>query len=97
MDTPTDLIDEEYLPPPLEALMAGTLALLTGLAQVPAGCARRAPMAAKVRANLAAQPQLSSTLRQMLVRLAAQWSDAAQMAEQEARVVAWPQEPTRWH
>lgn len=71
---------EEYLLPQLEALMAGTLALMTGLCQSSGPCAHRALMQTKVRDNLselAAHPQLSATLRQVLTRLLGHWATAA--------------------
>ena len=62
---------EEYVLPQIEALLAGTLALMTALAQANAQCTHRELMAAKVRDNLtqlAMHPQLSGTLRTVLSR-----------------------------
>mgnify|MGYP007091142374 CR=1 FL=1 len=44
--------DEEYTLPSVEALLAGTLALLTGYAQSAPDCAHRPLMARKVVSNL---------------------------------------------
>ena len=52
---PTDPCTEEYLLPQVEALLAGTLALMTGLSQTEGPCARRELMRDKVRANLQEQ------------------------------------------
>ena len=70
---------EEFLLPQVEALLAGTLALMTGLSQASGQCAHRALMQAKVRANLTelvAHPQVSDTLRKVLKRLLTHWVDA---------------------
>ena len=77
---PSDPCTEEYLLPQLEALLAGTLALMTGLSQTGERCAHRALMQAKVRANLselAVHPQLSATLRQVLTQLLGHWGAPA--------------------
>ena len=49
---PTDPCTEEYLLPQVEALLAGTLALMTGLSHTEGPCALRELMRDKVRANL---------------------------------------------
>lgn len=72
--------DEEYALPSVEALLAGTLALMTGVAQAAPGCANLGPMAAKIVANLSAladQPKLSDPMRQMLARLVVHWQGVA--------------------
>ncbi|MFN3493519.1 MAG: hypothetical protein ACK40L_03320 [Hydrogenophaga sp.] len=68
--------DEEYTLPTAEALMAGTLALLTGYAQSAPGSAHRHPMAAKLVSNLwalAQHPDLSDPMRAMLCNLRIRW------------------------
>ena len=78
--SPRDPHTEEYLLPRTEALLAGTLALMTGLAHTPLCATHRELMSAKVRANLtelAAQPHVSDALRIVLRRLSGQWSDGS--------------------
>ena len=68
--------DEEYTLPTVEALMAGTLALLTGYAQSEPGSAQRPPMAIKLVSNLRAlalHPDLSDPMRAMLGNLRIRW------------------------
>ena len=68
--------DEEYTLPTVEALMAGTLALLTGYAQSEPGSAQRPPMAVKLVSNLwalAQHPDLSDPMRAMLGNLRIRW------------------------
>jgi len=70
------LQDEEYDLPSAEALMAGTLALLTGYAHAPPACANRRLMAKKLVSNLfylAAHPQVSPSMRVMLGNLRTRW------------------------
>lgn len=72
-------ITEEYLLPQVEALLAGTLALMTGLAQGGERCAQRELMQAKVHANLtelSAHPHVSASLRCVLARLIHHWGAA---------------------
>jgi len=72
--------DEEYALPSVEALLAGTLALMTGVAQAAPGCANLGPMAAKIVGNLgllADHPGLSEPMRQMLARLVVHWQAVA--------------------
>jgi hypothetical protein len=89
--------DEEYTLPSVEALMAGTLALLTGYAQSPTGGAHRPAMAAKVVANLrqlSEHPELSTPMRTMLANLRTRW----QVELEQQSVVAQPLAPTAlWH
>ena len=76
---PTDPCTEEYLLPQVEALLAGTQALMTGLSHTEGPCARRELMRDKVRANLqelAAHPHVSATLRVVLARLVDHWRAA---------------------
>lgn len=68
--------EEEYTLPSVEALMAGTLALLTGYAQSAPDCAHRPLMAKKVVSNLfflSAHPQLSPPMQTMLANLRTRW------------------------
>jgi len=69
-------IEEEYTLPSVEALMAGTLALLTGYAQSAPGCAHRPLMARKLVSNLcylSEHPQLSPPMQTMLGNLCTRW------------------------
>lgn len=66
---------DEYLLPPAEALLAGTLALMTGHAQA-GDAARRSLMADKIVANLAqltGDPTLSETFKAALWKLSCHW------------------------
>ena len=68
--------DEEYTLPSVEALMAGTLALLTGYAQSPPDCPHRSLMARKLVSNLfflSGHPQLSAPMQTMLGNLRTRW------------------------
>ena len=71
-----ELAEEEYTLPTVEALMAGTLALLTGYAQSEPDSSQRPPMAAKLVSNLwalAQHPDLSDPMRAMLGNLRTRW------------------------
>lgn len=73
--------DEEYSLPPLEALLAGTLALMTGYAQHQEGCDVRPLMAHKLVRNLSAlahHPAVSEPMQAMLTRLVEHWQRAAE-------------------
>ncbi|MGE0499280.1 MAG: hypothetical protein AB7O72_15765, partial [Ramlibacter sp.] len=64
--------DEDYTLPPVEALLAGTLALMTGYAQSAPGCSHRSQMAEMLVSNLAQlsrHTQLSTPMRTMLANL----------------------------
>lgn len=66
---------DEYLLPPAEALLAGTLALMTGHAQA-GDEARRRLMADKIVANLAqltGDPTLSDAFKRALWKLGCHW------------------------
>ncbi|MBX3611880.1 MAG: hypothetical protein KF871_18455 [Hydrogenophaga sp.] len=68
--------DEEYSLPPTEALLAGTLALMTGCAQHSGPVCHRELMVGKVVSNLTElshHPALSAPMRQLLARLSARW------------------------
>lgn len=68
--------DETYSLPSVEALIAGTLALMTGYAQAEAACSRRVLLARKLAVNLgslAGHPQLSAPMQTVLSRLQGHW------------------------
>ena len=68
--------DEEYTLPPTEALLAGTLALMTGCAQHTGPVRQRELMVGKVVSNLtelSLHPALSAPMRLLLGRLSARW------------------------
>lgn len=68
--------DENYELVSVEAMLAGTLALMTGFAQARPDCPNRPAMAAKLVANLgelAGHPGLSATMHRVLQRLAGHW------------------------
>lgn len=72
----TDCTDEEYVLPTAEALLAGTLALMTGCAQGGADAGMRELMAGKVVSNLSRlseHPDLSAPMQRMLGRLITRW------------------------
>lgn len=89
--------DEEYTLPTVEALMAGTLALMTGYAQSTAEGPQRPLMAHKLVSNLfslAEHPGVSPAMRCMLVRLRGRWQlEAARCAVRDAEGVPTP----LWH
>lgn len=89
--------DEEYTLPPVEALMAGTLALLTGYAQSAPDCAHRPLMAAKLVSNLfflSGHPDLSAPMQTMLANLRTRW----QMEAERQQTHTSPSAPTPlWH
>ena len=67
---------EEYELPCTEALLAGTLALMTGYAQSARECPHRPLMAGKLVSNLlylSAHPQLSAPMQTMLSNLRTRW------------------------
>ncbi len=95
--------DEEYTLPGLEALLAGTLALMTGYAQGAPDGAHRTAMAAKLVDNLlclAGHPQLSVPMQAMLANLRTRWQlelERVAGARAAAAAVA-PRQPTPlWH
>ncbi|QTD46989.1 hypothetical protein [Ottowia testudinis] len=86
--------DEEYTLPCVEALFAGTLALMTGVAQAAPGGAQVGPMAAKIVDNLAALAEstaLSAPMRALLARLLSHWWPVAHPALADA-----PATPALW-
>lgn len=75
--------DEAHTLPSVEALTAGTLALMTGYAQSATGCPHRSLMARKLLSNLfflSEHPHVSPPMRAMLVNLRARWQPAAEAA-----------------
>lgn len=92
-----DSCDEEYLMPSVEALMAGTLALLTGYAQSATGCPNRPLLATKLVSNLSClsgHPQLSQPMQTMLTNLRTRW----QLEVERSSGRGAPAQPTPlWH
>ena len=90
--------DEEYLLPSVEALMAGTFALMTGYAQAGAECPNRGLIVKKLVSNLfflANHPQVAPPMRRMLGNLRTRW----QILLEEAGAQG-PREPVPtalWH
>jgi hypothetical protein len=97
-DTPP-IRDDEYLMVASDAMMAGTLALLTGHAQCT--CERqRGLMARKIRSNLdqlAQQPGLAPAFRLVVQRLHGHWSDIVQRAEGAQSLRIDLPETRLWH
>ena len=88
--------DDEYTMPCAEALLAGTMALMTGHVQALSGAHREA-MAAKIVSNLTAlaeAPLLSPDFKTLLWALRQRWQD-------QMPGVAWAQLPdserSLWH
>lgn len=108
---PADLSDDEGEPPTLpsaEALLAGTLALMTGvveraaMAQPLAAHGQSLLMAAKVRKQLGClshHPQLSEGFRLTLHRLRVHWDRLMPTADPSGAVGADPVEAAQrlWH
>lgn len=94
-NAPTDACcDEEYVLPSVDALMAGTLALMTGYAQTAETCPNRSLMAKKLVSNLfflANHPHVSPTMRCMLGNLRTRWQLTL-----EAGVVQAPAPTATW-
>lgn len=86
--------DEEYTLPSVEALLAGTLALLTGYAQSAPDAVHRSAMARKAATHLGClsdHPQLSAPMRVMLARLQTRWQ------QESMKATPAHQEPALWH
>ncbi len=81
--------DQDHLPTPsAEAMVAGTMALMTGFAQSPAHCPHRPLLAKKIISNLyflAGHPALSEALRATMANLRTRWQ-----LENDAAVQALP-------
>lgn len=91
--------DEEYVLPCAEALLAGTLALLTACAQGSPDCPNRPLMASKLVSNLirlSHHPAFSPQMHTMLTRLCVRWQQEA--CGTSAPPHQQPQEPSPlWH
>lgn len=90
--------DEEYVLPSVDALMAGTLALMTGYAQTPADALQRALMGKKLVSNLfflANHPQVSPAMRCMLGNLRTRWQLALEADDPALLRAAEP--AAAWH
>lgn len=95
-DHPADTADEEYTLPGVEALLAGTLALMTGYAQSARECPHRSLMARKLVSNLlylSAHPQLSAPMQTLLANLRTRWQLEL---ENEAMAAETASQPL-WH
>lgn len=91
--------DEEYSLPCAEALLAGTLALMTGWAQ--ACCdGHREPMARKIVANLQSLAQLEALtphFRTMLWSLQTRWAQQCTNVRAGEALVAAEARRALWH
>jgi hypothetical protein len=90
-------LEEQYTLPSVEALMAGTLALLTGYAQSAPDSAHRPLMAKKVVSNLfflSEHPQLSVPMQTMLSNLRTRWQVEVEK-DDPAQSASAPR--TLWH
>ncbi len=97
-DHRTDTADEEYTLPGVEALLAGTLALMTGYAQSARECPHRSLMARKLVSNLlylSAHPQLSTPMQTMLANLRTRWQLELENAAETLAAEATP--TPLWH
>ena len=96
--TPEVNRDEEYSMPCMEALLAGTLALMTGYAQACCDSHREA-MARKIATNLEALAQaqaLSPHFRTMLWNLQARWQPQGLQEHASAALTAAEQRRALW-
>ena len=96
--TPEASHDEEYSMPCMEALLAGTLALMTGYAQACCDTHREA-MARKIVTNLEALVQaqaLSPHFRTMLWNLQARWQQQGVQEHASAALTAAEQRRALW-
>jgi hypothetical protein len=93
----SDPDDDRGCLPSVEALTAGTLALMTGYAQAPVDCPNRSLMARKLVSNLfflSGHPQVSPPMRAMAANLHTRW----QLSLEDTPVQEGPPEPTPlWH
>lgn len=97
-DARFDTHDEEYTLPSMEALLAGTLALMTGYAQSARDCPHRGPMARKLVSNLlylSAHPQLSPPMQMMVVNLRTRWQ--LELENTAEATAAQPRPTPLWH
>lgn len=89
--------DEEYELPCAEALLAGTLALMTAYAQGSPDCCGRPQMAAQLVSNLirlSHHPAFTPTMHIVLKRLSGSWQ---QQLTGHAPAMPTPQPATLWH
>lgn len=97
-DHRTETADEEYTLPSVEALLAGTLALMTGYAQSARECPHRPLMARKLVSNLfflSGHPQLSVPMQTMVSNLRTRWQLEVENAADAAAAHAVPS--PLWH
>lgn len=95
--SPATLADEAYVLPCVEALLAGTLALLTACAQASANCPNRPLVAAKLVSNLtrlSRHPGFSSQMHTMLTRLSERWQQEACGRPPQPPAPLWHRMPT---
>jgi len=89
--------EEEYVLPCAEALLAGTLALMTAYAQGSPSCHGRPLMAARLVSNLirlSHHPAFTPTMHTVLHRLCGSWQ---QQASGNAPTMPTPQPTAMWH
>ena len=89
--------DEEYMLPCAEALLAGTLALMSAYAQSSPSCCGRPLMAAQVVSNLirlSHHPAFTPTMHTVLNRLCGSWQ---QQATGNTPAAPSPQPTPLWH
>lgn len=89
--------EEEYVLPCAEALLAGTLALMTAYAQSPPAGHDRPLMAAKLVSNLirlSHHPAFTPTMHTVLHRLCSSWQ---QQASGVSSTASSPQPTALWH
>lgn len=97
--------DEEYEMPSADAMLAGTLALMTGYAQSSPSCPNRSLMARKLISNLfflMQHPNVSPPLRAMLANLRTRWQLAQEQDMKASTPASEPprraaQPTTLWH
>ncbi len=90
---------EQYTMPCAEAMLAGTLALMTGYAQQH-DASVRSLMARKVVSNLfflSGHPQLSDAFRTMVLNLRARWQEDCQVVAPHAENAQTLNSETNWH
>lgn len=112
MNTDIETHDDEYAMPCAEAMLAGTLALMTGHAE--SACARqRTLMAQKICSNLfflGRHPGLTPNFRAVVHRMHGHWDRLAESCKATARAAVvtdsvdhlsgqnlWPHTPVRVH
>ena len=96
--TAVSMQEEEYVMPSVDALLAGTFALMTGYAQMAPECPNRDLIARKLVSNLfylANHPQVTPNLRCMLGNLRTRWQIL--LEETVARGSREPAPTASWH